>query len=50
MGVDTLRWTGEALELLDQRALPERLEYVACRTAADTARAIRDMVVRGSLD
>ena len=48
MGVDTLRWTGEALELLDQRALPERLEYVACRTAADTARAIRDMVVRGA--
>lgn len=48
MGVDTLRWTGEALELLDQRVLPERVEYVACRTAADTARAIREMVVRGA--
>lgn len=48
MAVDTLRWTGEALELLDQRVLPERLEYVACRTAADTARAIREMVVRGA--
>jgi len=43
-----MRWTGEALELLDQRALPERFEYVACRTAADTARAIREMVVRGA--
>lgn len=48
MGVDTLRWSGDALELLDQRVLPERLEYVACRTAADTARAIREMVVRGA--
>jgi methylthioribose-1-phosphate isomerase len=48
MGVDTLRWTGNTLELLDQRALPERIEYVTCRTAADTADAIREMVVRGA--
>jgi methylthioribose-1-phosphate isomerase len=48
MAVDTLRWTGEMLELIDQRALPERIEYVACRTAADTAQAIREMVVRGA--
>ena len=48
MEVQTLRWTGEALELLDQRALPERIEYISCRTAADTARAIREMVVRGA--
>ena len=48
MGVDTLRWTGKTLELLDQRALPERIEYLTCRTAGDTARAIRDMVIRGA--
>ena len=48
MGVETLRWTGKTLELLDQRALPEKIEYVTCRTAADTARAIREMVVRGA--
>ena len=48
MTVETLRWTGKALELLDQRVLPERIEYVACRSAADTARAIREMVVRGA--
>jgi methylthioribose-1-phosphate isomerase len=48
MSVDTLRWTGKTLELLDQRALPEKIEYVSCRTAADTARAIREMVVRGA--
>ena len=48
MSVDTLRWTGKTLELLDQRALPERIEYLTCRTAGDTARAIRDMVIRGA--
>lgn len=48
MGVETLRWTGKTLDLLDQRALPERIEYVTCGTADDTARAIREMVVRGA--
>jgi methylthioribose-1-phosphate isomerase len=46
--VETLRWRGGALELIDQRALPARIEFVACRTATDVARAIRDMVVRGA--
>ena len=48
MGVDTLRWTGKTLQLLDQRALPQKIEYVICRTATDTAHAIRGMVVRGA--
>ncbi|HEX5611978.1 MAG TPA: S-methyl-5-thioribose-1-phosphate isomerase, partial [Burkholderiales bacterium] len=48
MAVETMRWRGNALELLDQRLLPERTEYVACRTAAEVAQAIRDMVVRGA--
>jgi methylthioribose-1-phosphate isomerase len=48
MAVETLRWTGDALELLDQRALPEKITYVTCRTAGDTAQAIREMVVRGA--
>jgi methylthioribose-1-phosphate isomerase len=47
-GVETLRWTGDRLELIDQRALPQRLEYVTCTSAAETAVAIRDMVVRGA--
>jgi len=46
--VETLRWRGARLELIDQRLLPQRTEYVACHTAADTAAAIRDMVVRGA--
>lgn len=48
MGVDTLRWTGKTLELLDQRALPQKIEYLTCHTAVETARAIREMVVRGA--
>ncbi|MGE5128202.1 MAG: S-methyl-5-thioribose-1-phosphate isomerase [Sphingomonadaceae bacterium] len=48
MAVATMRWTRATLELLDQRLLPERIEYLACRTAAEVAQAIRDMVVRGA--
>ena len=46
--VQPLRWKGDRLELLDQRLLPEQTVYVTCRTAAEVAQAIRDMVVRGA--
>jgi methylthioribose-1-phosphate isomerase len=39
---------GARLRLLDQRKLPGVEVYVQCRGAADTARAIREMVVRGA--
>ena len=48
---DTLRpcrWTGDALALLDQRALPERVQWLECGSAGEVARAIREMVVRGA--
>jgi len=48
MVVEPLRWRGDRLELLDQRLLPDRTEYLSCRSAAEVARAIRDMVVRGA--
>jgi methylthioribose-1-phosphate isomerase len=44
----TLRWRDDALELLDQRALPERQIYLRFDSAAAVADAIRDMVVRGA--
>ena len=43
-----IRWTGNALELLDQRKLPFQVEYVACRTAAAVAVAIHSLTVRGA--
>jgi methylthioribose-1-phosphate isomerase len=48
MVVEPIRWKGDRLELLDQRLLPEKTVYVTCRTAAEVATAIRDMVVRGA--
>jgi len=46
--VEPLRWTGRSLEILDQRLLPGKVSYVKCRTAAQVAKAIKDMVVRGA--
>ena len=46
--IETLRWRDGRLELIDQRALPARVEFVACASADDVARAIREMVVRGA--
>jgi methylthioribose-1-phosphate isomerase len=48
MKVETLRWQDGRLELIDQRRLPLEFDYVACEDAAQVARAIRDMVVRGA--
>jgi methylthioribose-1-phosphate isomerase len=45
---ETLRWRGGRLELLDQRLLPARVEFVACATAREVADAIRAMAIRGA--
>jgi methylthioribose-1-phosphate isomerase len=47
-GFQTLNWRDGRLELLDQRALPSRCDYVALDSAAAVAEAIRLMVVRGA--
>ena len=43
-----IRWTGEALELLDQRKLPFETDYLRCTGSDDVATAIRDLAVRGA--
>ena len=43
-----IRWTGNALELLDQRKLPFVVEYVACTDSAAVADAIHSLTVRGA--
>lgn len=45
--VSPIRWC-DGLELLDQRRLPEREEWVRISGAAAAARAIRALVVRGA--
>ncbi len=46
--VETLRWREGALELIDQRLLPRRFEYVRCTSVVEVASAIATMVVRGA--
>ncbi len=41
-------WANDRLYLLDQRVLPTEEAYLELQTAADTADAITDMVVRGA--
>ncbi|MCD9046950.1 MULTISPECIES: S-methyl-5-thioribose-1-phosphate isomerase [unclassified Luteimonas] len=43
-----IRWTGNALELLDQRKLPFATEYVTCTRSDDVAAAIHALIVRGA--
>ncbi len=46
--IEPIRWLGDRLELLDQRALPTRESYLVCQSAVEIADAIRNMVVRGA--
>jgi methylthioribose-1-phosphate isomerase len=48
MSFDTMRLTADGLELLDQRLLPGKEEYLLLRSGEEVARAIEDMVVRGA--
>ncbi len=43
-----IRWTGERLDLLDQRRLPFVVEYVACNDSDAVAAAIHALAVRGA--
>ena len=43
-----IRWTGAALELLDQRKLPFAVEYLSCATSDEVAAAIHALAVRGA--
>jgi methylthioribose-1-phosphate isomerase len=48
---DTIRaveWRENGVRFIDQRLLPQRLEYITAADAAAVAQAIQDMVVRGA--
>ena len=44
----TLDWQHDAIVMLDQRKLPAAEVYMTCKTAAEVAKAIRTMVIRGA--
>lgn len=46
--VRPIRWTGAALELLDQRVLPFTVEYMTCTSSDAVAAAIHSLAVRGA--
>ncbi len=46
--VETLRWRDGRLEMIDQRVLPAKFEYLAYNSAVEVAEGIRSMVVRGA--
>jgi len=46
--VETLRWKDGHLEMIDQRVLPDRFEYISYDSADGVADGIRSMVVRGA--
>ena len=48
IGIETLRWNDNCLEMIDQRILPASFEYIAYDSAASVADGIRSMVVRGA--
>lgn len=48
MAVRTIQWKSNKVIILDQRLLPGREVYRACRNYGDVATAIRDMMIRGA--
>src|ERR671938_557589 len=44
----TIAREADAVVMIDQRKLPAQEIYVRCRTAAEVARAIKTMVIRGA--
>ena len=47
-GIVPVEWRGDAVAVLDQRALPHREVVLECRTVADVAETIRSLAVRGA--
>jgi methylthioribose-1-phosphate isomerase len=46
--VDTVKWDGEAVVMIDQRLLPGEERYLRCESSSAVAAAIRDMAIRGA--
>ncbi len=47
-GIETLRWRNKTLEMIDQRVLPARFDYLIFDSAQSVAEGIHSMVVRGA--
>ncbi len=48
MAVDTIRWTGKSVRIIDQTLLPGKLVYLDCRDVETLWHAIKTLKVRGA--
>jgi methylthioribose-1-phosphate isomerase len=48
MPIDTIRWTGRSVRIIDQTQLPQKLVYIDCRDITTLWHAIRELKVRGA--
>jgi methylthioribose-1-phosphate isomerase len=46
--MESIKWNGKSLKLLDQRKLPHQEEWITIQTIEEAAEAIRNMTVRGA--
>ena len=46
--LDTVRWVGDAVRIIDQRLLPLRFEYMNLGSVEEVAGAIETLAVRGA--
>ena len=46
--LDPVRWHEDRVRIIDQRRLPQKLEYRRCETVEEVARAVETLAVRGA--
>ena len=46
--IQTMRWADGKFEMIDQRILPNKFEYISYDSAQSVAEGIKTMVVRGA--
>ncbi|MFO8165244.1 MAG: S-methyl-5-thioribose-1-phosphate isomerase [Thermodesulfobacteriota bacterium] len=46
--IPTIKWDNDSIVIIDQRKLPEKKEWLVCRTFQDVITAIKEMAIRGA--
>jgi len=48
LGIETIRWAGRSVRIIDQTKLPGELVYIDCKDVETLARCIEQMKIRGA--
>ena len=46
--IHTIRWGSNCIYIIDQRVLPQKKEWLVCRSLQDVITAVREMAIRGA--